>query len=239
MRFADVACGLFRLHHHGALVGERSLFRRDRCQSLEFLHGVPEKIGFPLRALDFGAMRRDLASANTALMPKPGNLLCLRFESAKRIEQAPMRGRIHQRALVVLAMDLDQGYSQRLQRLRAERLIIGEGARAAIGKLHAPQNELVFSRKFVLRHQRAHRVCRRQLERRRHLPVLCALTHQRSVAARPERKREGVEQDRFPCARLTREHREAGGKFDIKPVDQDDVTNREPGQHCPCLPFGR
>ena len=223
MRFADVACRLFRLHHHGALVGERSLFRRGRCQSHEFLHGVPEKIGFPLRALDFGAMRRHLASANTALMPKPGNLLCLRFESAKRIEQAPMRGRIHQRALVVLAMDLDQGYSQRLQRLRAERLIIGEGARAAIGKLHAPQNELVFSRKFVLRHQRAHRVCRRQLERRGHLPLLCALT----------------QQNRFPGARLTREHREAGGKFDIEPVDQDDVTNREPGQHCPCLPFGR
>ena len=105
MRIAQVAGGLFRLHHHGALVGEHGFFRSGRCQSLELLHGVPEKIGFPLRALDFGAMRRDLASANTALMPKPGNLLCLRFESAKRIEQTPMRGRIHQRALVVLAMD--------------------------------------------------------------------------------------------------------------------------------------
>ena len=49
-----------------------------------------------------------------------------------------MRRRIHERALVVLAMDLDQGRAQCLESLRAERLIIDESARAAIGELHAP-----------------------------------------------------------------------------------------------------
>ena len=53
-----------------------------------------------------------------------------------------MRGGIDQRALVMLAMDLDQRGADRLQGLHADRLVVDEGAGAAVGKLHAAQDHL-------------------------------------------------------------------------------------------------
>ena len=142
-----------------------------------------------------------------------------------------MGRRVDQRALVVLAVDLDQRPAQRLQRLHAHRLVVDEGAGAAVGELHAAQDQLVLGRDVVCGHERARRMVGRRLERRGHLPLLGALAHQRDVAARAERQREGIEQDRLAGAGLAGEHGQAGGEIDVEPVDQDDVANREPGQH--------
>ncbi len=48
-----------------------------------------------------------------------------------------MRARIDQRALVVLAVDLDQRVADVAHQGDAGRLIVDEDARAAIGRLHA------------------------------------------------------------------------------------------------------
>src|SRR5262249_57370674 len=101
----------------------------------------------------------------------------LRLELCEWIEQTAMRGRIHQRALVVLTMDFDQGRAQAFESLCAERLIIDEGARAAVGELNAPQDELVFGRHVVFRHDGARRVPGREVEGRGHLPLLRALPY--------------------------------------------------------------
>ena len=61
------------------------------------------------------------------------------------------------------------------------------------------------------------------------------MAHQRDIAARAERKREGIEQDGFAGAGLAGEHRQTGREVDVEPVDQDDVANREPGQHAGLL----
>ena len=47
---------------------------------------------------------------------------------------------IDQRALVVLAVNLDQGGAERLECLHADRLVVDEGTGAAIGELHAAQD---------------------------------------------------------------------------------------------------
>ena len=107
----------------------------------------------------------------------------------------------------MLPVNLDQRRGQRLQRLCAERLIVDKGTRAAVGELHAPQDNLVCSGDVVRRHERARRVAGRQLERRRHLPLLRALAHEGSVAAGAQSKRKGVEHDGFARAGLAREHR--------------------------------
>jgi len=117
-----------------------------------------------------------------------------------------MCGRIHQRAFVVLTMDFDQGRAQAFEGLCAERLIIDEGARASVGELNAPQDEVVFGRHVVFRHDGARRVPGGEFEGRSHLPLLRALTYQGSIAARPERKREGIEQDGFAGASLSGEY---------------------------------
>ena len=72
---------------------------------------------------------------------------------------------------------------------------------------------------------------RAHLERRRHLPLLLALAHQGGVAARAERQRERVEQDRLAGAGFAGEHGKPLGKVDVEPVDQDDVADGKAGEH--------
>ena len=51
------------------------------------------------------------------------------------------------------------------------------------------------------------------------------------VAARAERQREGVEQDRLAGAGLAGQHGKPVGEIDVEPIDQDDVADRKPGEH--------
>ena len=142
-----------------------------------------------------------------------------------------MGRRIYQRTLVVLTVDLDKRRAQRFQGLCAHRLIVDEGAGAAICELHAAQDQLILGRNVVRSHESARGMARRQLESCGHLPLRRACAHQRHIATRAERKREGVEQDGFAGAGLARERGQAASEINVQPVDQDDVANRKPGQH--------
>src|SRR5665254_6355 len=44
-------------------------------------------------------------------------------------------------------------------------------------------------------------------------------------------QREGIEQDRLAGAGLAGEHGKPRGKIDVEPVDQNDVADRESGEH--------
>ena len=57
------------------------------------------------------------------------------------------------------------------------------------------------------------------------------MADQARVAAATERQREGIEQDRFARAGLAGQHRKPTRELDIKPFDQDDVTDRQTRQH--------
>ena len=132
---------------------------------------------------------------------------------------------IDQRTLVMLTVNLDQRRAQTLQDLRADRLIVDEGARAAVAELRAPQDQLVIGWNIVLGEERARRMRSRQVENCGHLPLLGPLAHQRDVAAGAERQRKGVEQDRLAGAGFAGQHGKAGGEVDIEPIDQDDVAD--------------
>ena len=131
----------------------------------------------------------------------------------------------------MLAVDLDQRRAERLQRLHAHRLIVDEGAGAAVGELHAAQDQRLVGGDVAFSQQCARRMPRRQLEHRGDLALLGALAHQRGVAARAERQREGIEQDRLAGAGLAGQHGKARREIDVEPVDQNDVSDRKPGQH--------
>ena len=79
--------------------------------------------------------------------------------------------------------------------------------------------------------QRARRMLGRQFEHRGDLALLGALAHQGGVAAGAQRQREGVEQDRLAGAGLAGQHGKARREIDVEPVDQNDVSDRESGQH--------
>ena len=53
----------------------------------------------------------------------------------------------------------------------------------------------------------------------------------REIAASAERQRKRIQQDRFAGAGFAGQHGKAFGEVDVEPLDQDDVTDRKPGQH--------
>ena len=146
-----------------------------------------------------------------------------------------MRSGIHEGPFVMLAVDLDQRRAERAQHLHAHRLVVDEGAGAAVGELHAPQDQFVAVRTSAASHR-----CRQALPRRMvlrdlegggDLALLGAVAHQRRLAARAKRQRKGIEQDRFAGAGLAGEHSKAAAEIDVQPVDQDDVADGQAGEH--------
>jgi len=131
----------------------------------------------------------------------------------------------------VLAVDFHQRRADRLERLHADRLVVDEGAAAAVGQLHAAQDHLAGIVEVVVIEDVRCRMALRHVEGRRHLALLRAVTHQPGIAAPAERQCEGVKQNRFAGAGFAGQYGQALCEFDIEPFDQDDVTDRKTGQH--------
>ena len=113
-------------------------------------------------------------------------------------------------AVVVLAVDFDHQRADALQQRRRNRLVVDEGARAPIGKLHAAQNQFVVVVDIALAQRLACRMAGGQLEHGHDLPALGALAHQRSIAAPAQRQRQRIKQDGLARTRLAGEHGQAG-----------------------------
>src|SRR4051794_28239733 len=183
------------------------------------------------RLLDARTMGRDRFLGVGPRRPRAVDRRGVLLKTRISIEQPPVRRDIDERALVMLAMDLDERAAQRFEDLHAHRLVVHEGARASVRELHAAQDQAVLGADAVLGKRRERRMLRLDVKRRGHLPLLGALAHEARVAAAAERKRESIEQDRFAGAGLAGEHREAGRIIDVEPFDQNDVADRETGEH--------
>ena len=61
------------------------------------------------------------------------------------------------------------------------------------------------------------------------LALRCAVADQRGVAARTERQRQGVEQDRLAGAGLAGQHVEAGRDLEVGIVDDPEVADAKLG----------
>ena len=132
--------------------------------------------------------------------------------AAKGVEQVAMGGRVDQRAFVVLAVDLDQRAADVAHQRDAGRLVVDEDAGAAVGGLHAAQDDVAVVVERVFGEDGARRMVARHVEDRRHLALGRAMANQRGVAARAERQRQGIKQDGFAGAGLAGQDGEAGEK---------------------------
>ena len=112
---------------------------------------------------------------------------------------------IDQGAVVVLAVDLDEGRADGLEHLDAHRLVVDEGAGAPVRDLDAAQDQVAVDVDIGLRRDPAGRMVERAVEHGRDLALVLAMAHEAAVAAPAEGQREGVEQDRLASARLARE----------------------------------
>src|SRR5262245_26224239 len=94
-----------------------------------------------------------------------------------------MAARIDERAIVVLAVDLDQGLAHLAQELHADGDVVDEGARAAIGELETPQDQQPVGLQAIIGDKAQHWMIGSELEARSDLALARAAPHQRSIAA--------------------------------------------------------
>ena len=150
---------------------------------------------------------------------------------AERVQHVPMGARIDQGALVVLAVDLHQRPANIAHQRHAGRLVVDEDAGAPVGRLQAAQDEIAIIVDGILGEQHARGMIGGDVEDGRHLPLRRAVPNQRGIAARAQRQRERIEQDGLAGTGLAGQHGEAGREVDIQLLDQDDIADRQPGEH--------
>ncbi len=168
-------------------------------------------------------------------LAKFGDILA---KACEIIHEVAVRRRIDHRAIGMLAVDFHECRANCTQRLHGNGLIVHIGAAAAIRHLHAAQDEIALDLGTRLKGGGYGRVIGRQVEHRRDLALRCSSTHERAIATPPQGKRQRIEQDGFAGAGFTREHGEALLEGKVQLFDQDDVADREPGEHgllCPVV----
>ena len=236
MRVADVGGDFLALHHPLTALGERFLLARLDREPRQFLVGVTREIGRRLALRDFArarspsplrpreAWRTPRASPGPAPQPAIG------------VDQRAVGRRVEQRAFVVLAVDFDQVGRERAQGLGADALIVDEGAGAAVGELHAPQDQ------FALRGDRlrlASAFSDGMAGGRSNIAVTwpCAWPWRTSAPSprAPSASDSASSRIDLPApvspVRIVNPRRE----FEIQLIDQHDVADRKPGEHGPRL----
>ena len=142
-----------------------------------------------------------------------------------------MRRSVDQRALVVLAVDLDQVRGDARASVWALTLWSLTKARVRPSAICTRRRISSPSEGDVLRAP-AH--CAGWSGGRSNTAVTwpCAwpCAHQRAVAARAQRQRQRVEQDGFAGAGLAGQNRQPARKFEIQLIDQHDVADRRVGR---------
>ncbi len=232
LRLAQIRRDLLALHHAGAAFGELRLLTLLRIELLQLIGGVAQIIGIAGGALHIDAMGLQRRIGGLAGLPEGLQRGDVLVQPSESVEQPAMRGGIHEGALIVLAMDLDQSGADRLHGLHGDRLIVDEGTGAAVGELHAAQNHLagIVVETVVLENRQCW-MAPGQIEHGCHLALFGAVAHQAGIAAATEGQRKGIEKNRFAGAGFTGQHCKTAGKLDIEPFDQDNVTDRQTGQH--------
>ena len=226
-RLADVGEHLLALHH-GLAARRQSLLLAGLDGELGQLRmSVAGEIRLRLGSRDAGALRleggRSRAQGREGLAGRGGE----RVEPAIGVDQRPVRGRIGQRALVVLSVDLDQRGGERAKRLGADALVIDVSPGASVRELHPAQDQFVADLDVLAFQHGVSGVALRQVEDGGHLSLRLAMAHEAAVAARADRQRKRVEEDRLAGPGLPGEDRQAGRELEVEPIDQNHVANGE------------
>src|SRR5580698_2930240 len=142
-RVADVGRDLLPLHHRLPALSERLFLVRLDVEPAEFAMRMSSEFRLRLRGLDARTLGLErtlgLAQGAVGALGRSRQL----FEPTVGVDQHAMGRGVGQRALVMLAMDLDQSRRQPAQSLSADASVIDIGAGASIGELNPPQDQFV------------------------------------------------------------------------------------------------
>ena len=225
----QLARDLLGVHHQLPPRGERLLLAGLRIEAHKLVQRMADIVGIGADRGDFGGMPRPLILGGAPRLPGGRHRFRLAAQAAKGIDEVAVAARVDQRPVVVLAVDLDERPAHLAQELHANGDVVDEGAGAAVGGLDAAQDQRRIGLQAVIGKEPQHGMIGGEIESRGHLALAGALPHQRGIAAAADGKGEGIEQDRLAGAGLAGEHAKARAEFEIEPVDQNDVADRQGG----------
>ena len=131
-----------------------------------------------------------------------------------------------------LALDLDRHLAELAQQADARRLVVDEGAAAAIGADDAAQHDdIVLGGDAGFVEKPARRMVGGQVEFRGDHRLIGARANEARFGAHAERQAKRVEEDGFTGAGLAGQHAKARAKGKIELVDQHHIADGEAQQH--------
>ena len=207
LRLAQIRRDLLALHHRRTPFGKHGLLAVLRRQRLQFLGCMAQIVRLARGAFHAGAVFGERCVGGAPRVPQLLQRCDVLLEPREGVEQAAVGRGIDQRALVMLAVNFHQRRADRFQGLYADRLVVDEGAGAAVGELHAAQDHLAVVLEPVVGKDGGGRMAFRHVEYRGDLPLLDAVTDQARIAAAAERQRKGIEQDGLARAGFAGQHR--------------------------------
>src|SRR5215471_5895925 len=228
-RLVKLGRDLLCVHHQLAARGECLFLALLWIELTKLVERMAQIAGVGAGSCDLAVVPRPLGLRRLPGFIGLGHTASLARQTAKRVNQVAMAAWIDQRAIVMLAMDLDQGLAHLPQELHAHADIVDEGAAPAVSPLYAAQNEAVSRLKPVRGEKLEHEMVRRKIEARRYLALRGAPPHQGGVSPASNGEGESIEQNRFAGAGFPGQRRKALAEFEIEFVDQDDVADRQRG----------
>ena len=155
----------------------------------------------------------------------------LGVEAAEGVEKRAVHMRIDHGAVIMLAVDLDQRRAELAQERDRDRLVVDEGAAAAIAALDAAEDEVALRLDAAVGEKAAGGMVGAEVEDGGDVALLGAVADERAVAAATKGEGKRIEEDRLAGAGLAGEHGQAAGEIDVEAIDEDDVTDREGDEH--------
>lgn len=140
------------------------LLTRFRRQRFQLFNGMAQKI---LLAPGCLCLFARLVQGSLCLAPggiRTGHCRAVTAKAGKGVEQIAVGGGIEQAVLIMLAVNLDQCLAQTAQEADADRLVIDEGAAAAVTPDYPADNQHLVAGNFHLVEQRQRRVVIRQVK---------------------------------------------------------------------------
>ena len=138
-------------------------------------------------------------------VPGSAHRFALLLQPGEGIERGAMGRHVQEAVLFHLALDLDQRVAQPAQQRHRHRLVVDEGAAAAVGAEQAAQGERVLVVERLLGQHGAGGMVLGQVERGRHRCLGSTAPHRARFGAGAQGEAEGIDQDRLAGAGLTGE----------------------------------
>ena len=202
-------------------IQRRQLFHLP-FQALQFL-GIGGGILFPLQPRLLQRL---------PFLPGCRGFLGLTPQAGIGVEQLALGSRLEQGLMGMLAVYVDQEFAGLAQLLQGGGAAVDEGARTAAGIHHAAhQAHAGIAAEFVLVQPGLQLGKGAGIELGLDLGALGTGPHHAGIGTFAQCQRQGVDQDGFAGPGLAGKHGEAGLKFQLEAVDDDEITDIEGQQH--------